>query len=441
MIEAVVLDIEGTVGPLAFVRQVLFPWARARLRGYVAAHRHERAVAGLLDDVRRMMGEPDAPDETALSTLERWSDEDRKATPLKALQGLIWEEGYRSGELQAQVYPEVAPVLRAWRARGLRLFIYSSGSAHAQRLYFRHSESGDLTPLFEGYFDTTIGPKVEPASYRAIAEALGLPAGRIVFLSDAPAELDAAQRAGMHAIGLGREGSAPAGGHPTAARLDEIRVDAEAPWIAGRGLGARAEELAALGRFAAARGWALATSGNFSARLDDGRVAITASGLDKAGLAPSDVVVVELDGRVAGGQRRPSAETALHLALYRRSDRIGAVAHTHSVAATVLSRRYASAGVLRLAGYEMAKALEGVGSHEVALVLPVVPNAQDMAVLGAAIDKRLAELPEARAYLVAGHGLTTWASDVSTLRRHLEALEHLLACELAERPGKAFEPS
>lgn len=431
MIEAVVIDIEGTVGPLSFVRQALFPWARARLRGHVTARRHERAVADIVDGARRELGQPDAPDEAVIAALERWSDEDRKVTPLKALQGLIWEEGYRSGHLRGALFADVAPVLRAWRARGLRLYVYSSGSAHAQRLYFGFSEAGDLTPLFQGHYDTTVGPKVEPASYRAIAESIGLPPDRVLFLSDSAAELDAAASAGMHAIALAREGAPALAAHPTAASLEEIRIDSGAPWVAGRGLAARAKELAALGRLAAGRGWALATSGNFSARLDDGRVAITGSGLNKAELDAADMVVLELDGRVVAGQRKPSAETPLHLALYRWSDRIGAIGHTHSPAATVLSRRAASAGVLRLQGYEMAKAFEGVRSHEEAIVLPVVPNSQDMAALAAALEGRLAELPDARGYLVAGHGLTTWAPDVASLLRHLEALEHMLACELA----------
>lgn len=431
MIQAIVTDIEGTVGPLAFVRQVLFPWARARLRGYVEAHRGERAVAEALDGARRLLGEPGAPDDVVLAALERWSDEGRKETPLKALEGLVWEEGYRAGELRGRLFPEVAPVLSAWHARGVRLFVYSSGSVQAQRSYFGHSEAGDLTPLFEGYFDTTIGPKVKRASYQAIAEAIGLPPARILFLSDAVAELSAATAAGMQAIALAREGAPVAEAHSTASSLDEIRIDAEVPWVAGRGRQARARELAALGRLAAGRGWALATSGNFSARLDDGRVAITASGVNKAELAASDVVVVDMDGRVVDGEGKPSAETPLHLALYRWNARIGAIAHTHSIAATVLSRRHQAAGELRLQGYEMAKALEGVRSHEETIVLPVVPNSQDMAALASAIEARLAESPRARGYLVVGHGLTTWASDVATLTRHVEALEHMLACEQA----------
>ncbi|HVE86455.1 MAG TPA: acireductone synthase, partial [Myxococcales bacterium] len=257
MIEAVLTDIEGTAGPISFVREVLFPWARGRLRGHVAAHRQERAVAEILDGARRMMGAPDAPDEEAIAALERWSDEDRKVAPLKALQGLVWEDGYRSGELRGRLYPDVAPALRAWSARGLRLFVFSSGSAHAQRLYFGCSEDGDLRPLFQGFFDTTTGAKVEPASYQAIAQAIGLPPARVLFLSDTAAELDAAARAGMHAVALAREGPAAVGPHPTARSFEEIHVGAGAPWVTGRGGAARARELAALGRQAAARGWAL----------------------------------------------------------------------------------------------------------------------------------------------------------------------------------------
>ncbi|HEU4533367.1 MAG TPA: acireductone synthase, partial [Polyangiaceae bacterium] len=168
----------------------------------------------LLDEARRAAGDASLSNEALVAQLERWVDEDRKVTPLKGLQGLIWEVGFRRGDFRAHVYPDVPAALRAWRAAGLRLFVFSSGSKRAQELYFAHTEAGDLGPLFEGYFDTTTGPKAESASYRAIASAMGLPPGRVAFLSDSRAELDAAGAAGMLAVGLAREGTPELGDHP-----------------------------------------------------------------------------------------------------------------------------------------------------------------------------------------------------------------------------------
>ena len=166
-----------------------------------------------------------------ISALERWIDEDRKVGPLKALQGLLWEEGYRNGEIVTPLYPDVPGALRRFRDAGKRLFVYSSGSVHAQKLLFAHTEAGDLTPLFEGYFDTTTGPKTEAASYAAIARAIGLFPQEIVFLSDTKAELNAACSAGVLTVQLAREGAPPFGDHLVAASFDAIHVDGDGPVI------------------------------------------------------------------------------------------------------------------------------------------------------------------------------------------------------------------
>lgn len=187
---AILTDIEGTTSSIAFVTETLFPYARARIAAYVAAHPAE---------VAKLPGNP-------VETLTRWIDEDRKETVLKDIQGRIWAEGYATGELQGHVYSEAAAALRRWRERGIRLFVYSSGSIAAQKLIFGHSNEGDLTPLFEGYFDTTTGPKTDRRSYDAIARAIGLPADEILFLSDNPAEIDAARGAGMQALLVDRTG-------------------------------------------------------------------------------------------------------------------------------------------------------------------------------------------------------------------------------------------
>ena len=211
-IRAILTDIEGTTSSIAFVTQTLFPYARAAMPTFVAAHARE--LAPLLDEVRA--AEPG----DAVETLRRWIDEDRKATPLKTIQGRIWAEGYASGAFKGHVYPDAARALRAWRDAGRRLFVYSSGSVEAQRLIFRHSDQGDLEPLFSGWFDTTIGPKREAASYVRIAEAIGEEAQAILFLSDVQAELDAAVGAGLRAALIDRTG---VGGAASFADIDLSR--------------------------------------------------------------------------------------------------------------------------------------------------------------------------------------------------------------------------
>jgi enolase-phosphatase E1 len=192
---AVLLDIEGTTSSIAFVAEVLFPHARAHLRDFAATH--PEAVAPILAEV---------PGDDPVATLLQWIDEDSKATPLKTLQGMIWAEGYADGTLTGHVYPDTAAALRRWQAAGIAVHIYSSGSIAAQKLLFRHSSEGDLTPLIAGYFDTASGPKREPDSYRTIAAALGLPSDAILFVSDVQAEVDAAQMAGLQTLLIAREG-------------------------------------------------------------------------------------------------------------------------------------------------------------------------------------------------------------------------------------------
>ena len=225
---AVLVDIEGTTSTIAFVHEVLFPYADEHLDAYVAAHRADPEVAEALPEAARLAAEePDADDATVLAHLHRWIAEDRKATPLKTLQGLIWAEGYRQTGLRGHVYPDAAAGLRRWQDAGLRLYVYSSGSVEAQRVLFAHSDQGDLTALFDGYFDTTTGPKREPASYSAIASTIGLPPHTVLFLSDVDAELDAARAAGMETARLLRPADTPPGAttiHPSAVSFEEIVV-------------------------------------------------------------------------------------------------------------------------------------------------------------------------------------------------------------------------
>ena len=183
MIKAIVTDIEGTTSSLSFVKDVLFPYARAHLPEFVRLYRGNVEVRALLDDARALAG-AELDDEKLIAQFIDWIDHDQKITPLKSLQGLIWEAGYRQGDFKGHVYEDAARQLQAWKQAGHALYVYSSGSVHAQKLLFGHTVYGDLTPLFSGYFDTHIGGKREMASYQAIAVKIDLPAEQILFLSD-----------------------------------------------------------------------------------------------------------------------------------------------------------------------------------------------------------------------------------------------------------------
>ncbi|MBN6151115.1 methylthioribulose 1-phosphate dehydratase [Xanthomonas sp. AmX2] len=181
-----------------------------------------------------------------------------------------------------------------------------------------------------------------------------------------------------------------------------------------------------------AAGWTPATSSNFSHRLDARHAAITVSGRDKGRLLEADIMVVDFEGKAVGSEHRPSAETLLHTQLYRRFPDIGCVLHTHSPVQTIASRLYAAAGHVRLEGYELLKALHGNQTHETAVDVPVFANTQDMTVLAAQVDALLDRSPM-WGYLIDGHGLYAWGRDMAEARRHLEAFEFLLNCELELR--------
>lgn len=226
-IRAVLTDIEGTTSSIDFVKDVLFPYARQHLPAYVANHGQDPEVRQWLSQAAADGGLPaTASDGEIAGMLQTWIDEDRKATPLKALQGLIWAQGYRDGAYRAHLYPEVAARLRQWKQAGLDLYVYSSGSVPAQQLFFGYSEAGDLSGLFSGYFDTEIGPKREVGSYRRIAEAIQRPPAEILFLSDVTAELDAAREAGMQTAWLVRDKveGLPVSSHEAHRHFDSILV-------------------------------------------------------------------------------------------------------------------------------------------------------------------------------------------------------------------------
>ena len=191
------------------------------------------------------------------------------------------------------------------------------------------------------------------------------------------------------------------------------------------------DQIVAVGRWLDGKGWAPATSGNYSVRLDDGSFAVTVSGRHKGRLTPDDAMRVDAAGESLDG-KRPSAETALHLALYRAFPDVGAVLHSHSPAAVALSRAVTGDGYT-LTGHEMLKALPGIATHDASVILPIVENSQDMAVIDAGITPRLLEPGAIQAYLIRSHGLYGWGRDMAEAERVIEAIEWMIAAELAER--------
>jgi enolase-phosphatase E1 len=220
-IRAVLLDIEGTTSSVQFVYEVLFPFARRELTDFLRRRWGDPDVAHACE----MMPGNNATPESVAAEAIRLMDGDVKATGLKELQGLIWQEGYAAGRLTSHVYPDVPPALRRWTEQGLDLRIFSSGSVAAQKVFFAHTDAGDLLPLFHGHYDTTTGPKREAESYRRIAADMKLPTTEILFLSDVVQELDAAVEAGMRTRLVVRPGNSPvtAGhAHPVATDFGQI---------------------------------------------------------------------------------------------------------------------------------------------------------------------------------------------------------------------------
>ncbi|CAA0091411.1 Enolase-phosphatase E1 [Zhongshania aliphaticivorans] len=205
MINAIVTDIEGTTSSIEFVHSVLFPYASKKLPDFIRQNHDHKAVAAALADTAKQSGIDVHNTEALITQLLQWIADDKKVTPLKTLQGLIWEHGYRNGDYQAHIYPDALSKLTAWQQQNINLYVYSSGSIYAQKLFFGFNEGGDLQTLFTDYFDTTTGPKREAASYRVIKQAIGLPANEILFLSDTLEEVDAAAEIGMSTAWVQRQ--------------------------------------------------------------------------------------------------------------------------------------------------------------------------------------------------------------------------------------------
>lgn len=204
----ILTDIEGTTSSVQFVYTVLFPYFREHcheIKEMTANPEIQQAIKKTVELSATLENKKITSVDAVIETLIRWSIEDRKVTPLKTIQGILWEKGYESGEIKGHVYVDVAPALEKWENDGLKMGVFSSGSIAAQKLLFQHSEAGDLTPYFSNYFDTTTGGKREVETYKAIAVALNQLPADILFLSDIIEELEAADEAGFQTIQLIRE--------------------------------------------------------------------------------------------------------------------------------------------------------------------------------------------------------------------------------------------
>lgn len=239
-VRVLLLDIEGTTTPVAFVYGVLFPFARAHLRAFLDAEQTSPTVMEILGRLRaehqqdqargehppRWIG--DITDRAAAAAYAEWlMDRDRKSPALKALQAEIWDIGYRDGRLRGEVFSDVRPALERWTSRGLSVCIFSSGAVPAQRWLFATTNAGDLTGFIRDYFDTAVGPKTEPVSYQRIAAALELPPHALLFISDITRELDAARTSGLHTLLAERPGNAPqppGAAHPRITSFDDVRL-------------------------------------------------------------------------------------------------------------------------------------------------------------------------------------------------------------------------
>ncbi|KPM76625.1 acireductone synthase [Pseudoalteromonas sp. UCD-33C] len=214
MIKAILTDIEGTITRISFVKDVLFPYAAGQLPEFVKSHQTDPEVAAQIEAVKAHIEQPEADIDTVIKHLIHWIETDQKITPLKQLQGLIWQTGYESGDFTGHLYPDAYDFLQAQKHAGKSLYVYSSGSVKAQHLIFEFSDYGDVRPLFSDYFDTKVGAKQQQSSYENIIAELPFDAAEVLFLSDVVAELDAAKAAGLVTLHLVRDGQAVSDAHP-----------------------------------------------------------------------------------------------------------------------------------------------------------------------------------------------------------------------------------
>lgn len=450
----IVLDLEGTTSAAGFILGDLYDYARPRLLAWIQEHANDPAIAEAREQV---IEEADlleiATDEDIEAALIGFMAADVKSTPLKTIQGQIWAEGFERGEISSQFFEDVIPRLRAWHDAGIALAVFSSGSVASQVPWFRHSPDGDLTPLITDYFDTVkAGPKKVAMSYDRIADGLGAEPSSLVFFTDNPEEIDAAVEAGWQVVAFARAGEpffdADFGDVLVVDSFDAVDVvldagdadaEPEAPLPSveppfdepsSDAVQAAGEALAAESARYAAMGWMRGTSGNLSVVLnrDPLRLAVTASGLDKGDLTAADVVVVDAEGETVGKARgkRPSAEAGLHARIAALTG-ANAVVHLHALPAVIAGHRWPDGVELR--DLEMLKGL-GHDPHGQTVVIPVIPNGQDMREQGDAFER--AYLPptlrdnEVPVLIIASHGMYAWGETLTQARWHAELAEWLL---------------
>ena len=224
-IQAILTDIEGTTSSIDFVHQVLFPYSTKALPEYIQNHHQESEIASIIAEVRQEIEQPNASLEQVIETLLTWIREDKKITPLKTIQGFIWEYGFKNHEFQGHLYEDAHHNLQQWFKQGIKLYVFSSGSVKAQKLLFGYSKYGDLTNLFQGYFDTKVGNKKQSDAYQKIAHNINLKPQNILFLSDVVTELDAAKAVGYNTILLARKSLPEANfQHSVVTSFDEISI-------------------------------------------------------------------------------------------------------------------------------------------------------------------------------------------------------------------------
>jgi len=223
MIRAIITDIEGTTSSISYVKEVMFPYSKRRLRSFLEAHWQEDKVKELIRGLEEKL-QRSVDLDTAVKTFEEWIDKDLKEPLLKELQGHIWEEGFTSGELKGHIYEDAYKKLKEWKEQGYRLYVYSSGSVKAQKLFFGNTDYGDLTYLFDDFFDTSVGGKKEKESYLKIAELIGLKPEECLFLSDAEEELDCARSAGMRTVRVVRDTGKTDSKHPIVENFYQITL-------------------------------------------------------------------------------------------------------------------------------------------------------------------------------------------------------------------------
>jgi len=196
MTKVVLIDIEGTIAPISFVKNVLFPYSKKNLPEFLEKNINQSLIQKIIKEIENIEGRKLTLNET-IEILTKWIEEDKKITPLKELQGLIWKKGFEKGTLKSPIYNDAYEMISKWKKDGKKLYIYSSGSVKAQKLFFKYTEKGDLLNLFNGHFDTKIGNKKEPSSYLRISQQIRTKPEEITFLSDSPEEITSAAEAGM----------------------------------------------------------------------------------------------------------------------------------------------------------------------------------------------------------------------------------------------------